>query len=285
MRQSRGPRKSETTTTSERWRAMRVRAAERVAERGRPDPAGRGLRLVAQGGEQPDEADASLADRAACAGSCVAEGERAEAVAAAGGEVADGDRHALGDVRLAAVGGAEAHRRGGVEHEPGDEHALGEVDAHVRLAGAGGDVPVDPADVVARDVRADQRELGAVAEERRAVVAGEHAPPSGAPIVTSSARSSRSGIGPGPGRAARARDGARSTLTPRSSPRGRAAAIGHGGEDALEDRVRGHLLRQRLVGEHEPVAERVERERVQVLERRRSRGRAGARARATTGRG
>ena len=85
------------------------------------------------------------------------------------------DRHALGEVGLPAVGGAEEHRRRRVEHEPGDEHPLGELDAHVRLAGPRGDRPVDHPDVVARHVPPDHRQLGAVPEQRRAVVAREEA--------------------------------------------------------------------------------------------------------------
>ena len=49
-----------------------------------------------------------------------------------------------------------------VEREPGDQHALGQFDADVRLAGPRGHVPVDPADVVAGQVRAHLRELAAV---------------------------------------------------------------------------------------------------------------------------
>ena len=157
----------------------RVGPAEGVAERGGADPARRKLRLLAERGQQTDEPDSSL-PYGEGARLLVAERERAEPVAPAGGDVADRDRDALRDIRLATVGGAEAHRRGRVEHEPRDEHPLGELDADVRLAGTGGHVPVDPADVVARDVRTDQRQLGSVAEERRAVVAGEqalHAPP------------------------------------------------------------------------------------------------------------
>src|SRR5581483_6460449 len=46
-------------------------------------------------------------------------------------------------------------------------------DAHVRFSGARGDVPLDLAHVVARHVRAHLRELRALAEDGRAVVAGE----------------------------------------------------------------------------------------------------------------
>ena len=60
-----------------------------------------------------------------------AEGQHAQAVAALRGEVADGDRDALGDVRLAAIGGAERHRRRDVEQQPGRQRALRDVDPDV----------------------------------------------------------------------------------------------------------------------------------------------------------
>src|SRR5262249_13231210 len=53
------------------------------------------------------------------------------------------------------------------------EHALRKLDANVRFARARGDVPVDATNVVARNVRTDLRELGAVAEQDGAVVPGE----------------------------------------------------------------------------------------------------------------
>ena len=108
-------------------------------------------------------------------GAGVAEGDGAETVAAPAREVADGDRDALGDVGLAPLGRAELHRGRRVEDEPRDEHALGEMDANVRLAGSGGHVPLDRADVVARKVGADLGELGPLAEEARPVVAGQQA--------------------------------------------------------------------------------------------------------------
>src|SRR5207237_9688461 len=100
----------------------------------------------------------------------VAEGDRAQAVAASRRQVADRDRDSLGDVGLAPLGGSEAHRRRRVEHEPGDQDALGEVDAYVRLAGPRGDVPVDLPDVVSRLVLPDLRKLRSLAEDRRPVV-------------------------------------------------------------------------------------------------------------------
>ena len=103
----------------------------------------------------------------------VAERDEAEPVAAAAREMAERERDAFRDVRLPALGGAERHRGRDVEREPRHEHALGEVDAHVRLAGPRGHVPLDPAHVVPGDVRPHLGELAAGAEDRRAVVAGE----------------------------------------------------------------------------------------------------------------
>ena len=104
-----------------------------------------------------------------------AERDHAEPVAAPRRHVADRQRHALGDVGLAPVGGAERHRGGDVEQQPGGHRALADVHAHVRLAHPRGHVPVDVAHVVARPVGADQRELGAAADLRREVLARHEA--------------------------------------------------------------------------------------------------------------
>ena len=98
-----------------------------------------------------------------------------EPVAALGGEVADGDRDALGDVGLAPQRGPERHRRRDVEHEPRGERPLRDVDADVRDRGAGRDVPVDPADVVAGLIRTDLRQLEPAAQVVGAELAGDEA--------------------------------------------------------------------------------------------------------------
>ena len=59
-------------------------------------------------------------------------------------------------------GRAEAHRRRDVDDEPGLEVAVGDLVADVGLAGAGRDVPVDAADVVARLVQPRLAGLAAV---------------------------------------------------------------------------------------------------------------------------
>ena len=133
-------------------------ARERLAERRR---AVLRLALGAQRAQQRRAGRRGPGAAAACTLCSPPNVSDAEPVAAPRGDVPDRERDALGDVRLAPVGGAELHRRRRVEHEPGDEHALGEVDADVRLAGPGGHVPVDPAHVVAGLVRPHLRQLGA----------------------------------------------------------------------------------------------------------------------------
>ena len=76
-----------------------------------------------------------------------------------------------GEVGLRARAGAEGLGAGDVdEEEDGEAALLGEA-LGLRGAGAGGDVPVDGADVVAGVVFADLLELEALAVERRAPVA------------------------------------------------------------------------------------------------------------------
>ena len=141
----------------------RERAGEAAAARGV---------LVAERLERVEERGAPL-PRAAQARGLGAERHEAEPVAAPRRGVADGERHPLGDVGLAPVGGAERHRRGRIQHEPRDEDALGELDAHVRPPGARGDVPLDPAHVVAGLVLPHLVQLAANPREGRAVVARE----------------------------------------------------------------------------------------------------------------
>ena len=145
-------------------------SVQRLREARRPGDAEGRLRV--QRRQQPDQPGAALPRRQRPVLSA-AERDDAEPVAAPRGDVADRDRDTFGHVRLAPVGRPEAHGRGRVEREPGHEHPLREVDPYVRLAGAGGDVPVHLAHVVADHVRPDLRELGALPEQRRAVVTGE----------------------------------------------------------------------------------------------------------------
>ena len=141
-----------------------------LAERRRAGALRRGP--VAQLGEQAEQPGAALA-RAQHARLRAAEGDHAEPVPAPRRHVADGQRDALGDVGLAPQRGAELHRGRDVEHQPRRHRALADVHADVRLAHPRGHVPVDVAHVVARLVGADQRQLGAGADLRRRVLAGD----------------------------------------------------------------------------------------------------------------
>ena len=157
-RQSRGPRKSEITATNARWRAIapvRPSAAPReVAPSRRAGP------VSVKGEQKPDQCCSALAGRDG-ARLAVAERQHAEPVAVAARDVAERERRALCDVRLASLGRSELHRHRRVEHDPADEHALGQLDADVRLPCPRGDVPVDVTDVVlAGDVRTYLGELG-----------------------------------------------------------------------------------------------------------------------------
>ena len=83
---------------------------------------------------------------------------------------------ASGEVALLAVGGAEVEAgASGRRSDPGLELAVGDGLADVGVLGAGGDVPVDAADVVAGLVGPGLAGLGAVAGDEAAVVALEHA--------------------------------------------------------------------------------------------------------------
>ena len=127
-----GPRKSETTATSARCRAAAADAAEGLA-RTRSSPA-LGLARSSRSAVSSPSRPARPCRGGSVCGLGVAERSRRRAGCRAASPRARRERGTLGDVRLAAVGRAEAHRRRRVEHEPGRHHPLGEVDAHVRHA-------------------------------------------------------------------------------------------------------------------------------------------------------
>ena len=280
-----GPRKSDTITTRPRWpRELRPRALSASPRRVAPAPSGGGL--GAQREQQAEQAAAALARAQRDAARAPPNGQHAEPVALPRRDVPDRERRALGDVGLAAVGGAEAHRGRGVEQQPGRERALRDVHAHVRLARARGDAPVDLAHVVAELVGPDLRELGAASR----------APARGArPDTRLSIRRANRQV-------ERPQDGRRASDPVRAAPacgRVAGAASSAASPDARERDVRGlhgldapgrgarrrRALRERLVGQHEAVAQHVVRERARRPRGARSRARAGARARARRGSG
>jgi hypothetical protein len=99
----------------------------------------------------------------------------AEAVAAAVGEEGEGGGRGHGQVALLLAGGAEVEAGAGVHDEPRLELAVGDRRADVGRVGAGGEVPVHVADVVARCVEAAVAGLGAAGGDEAAVVALEEA--------------------------------------------------------------------------------------------------------------
>ena len=130
--QSRSPRKSETITTRPRWRPTAAAPVSAAPSDVAPAPS---LDFAAQLGQQREQAEAALA-RAHDARVAGAEGEHAEPVAAPRRDVADGERDALGDVGLAAIGGAERHR-GGRRRAPARWSAPARRRARARAAPAG----------------------------------------------------------------------------------------------------------------------------------------------------
>ena len=256
-RQSIGPRKSETTTTSARWRA--TRSASSSASRKR---AGARRRQLAQQAERVQQRTPALA-RTLDDG-LGSERDRAEPVPAARRCVADRDRDPFGDVRLSPLAGPERHRRRRVEHEPRDEHALGELDPNVRFAGAGRDVPLDPANVVAGLVRTHLPQLAADAGERGAIVPGQQ-PVDAAPDRQLERTQRRGRERAWPRLCGRAN---RSERVVGHSDGVCAAEVDlrrrHRCEHLIENRVRRDLLGERAVGEHEAVPERVADERVEI---------------------
>ena len=218
-RQSSTPRKSETTATSARCRAIApVWRSASPSESRRPVALSGSSRSSA---EQADQADPALARRRRLR-LAVAERDDAQPVAASRGDAAERERDPLGDVRLAPVGSAELHRRRRVEDEPGHEHALRQMDANVRLAGTGGDVPVDAPDVVAGRVRPHLCELRADPHHRRAVVAGQQAVDAAADADVERAQQLL-GDRPGPGPGGGGRCVGRTAVTRLACGRGRSA--------------------------------------------------------------
>ena len=94
---------------------------------------------------------------------------------------------------------SEGHRRRCVEQHPGLHSALCDIDPDVRLTGAGGDVPVDHANVVSGHVGAHLGKLGTIAEGPRPVIAGQK-PVDPVRTTRFTLRSRAAGSGPGPGR-------------------------------------------------------------------------------------
>ncbi len=106
----------------------------------------------------------------------VVEHHRADAVARAE-DAPGGERRGLGRRhRLQRQPRSEEHREALVHHHERRPVLLLVVDARVRLAGAGGDAPVDRAHVVPRQIGAHLLEIEAAPAHARGVPAGQQAP-------------------------------------------------------------------------------------------------------------
>ncbi len=228
----------------------------------RGGPATLELRLAADGGQHPQQPGPALPrrDRHRLG---VAEGDQPEPVAVPGADVADGQGDPLGHVGLAPVGGAEAHRRRGVQDQPADQGPLGDLVADVDVAGPGGDVPVDPADVVARLVEADLGQLGPDADGAGAVVPGEHGlDPAAHDHVEGAQQRLRGRAGAGPvGGAGDAEGIVHAGCSLARSMRGGGMAF----RTAVSKAVGGDLFGQGLVGQDQAVAQDVAGEFLDVL--------------------
>ena len=159
----------------------------------------------------------------------------------------------------------------------------------MRHGGARARGGVDLADVVADLVGAQLRQLGADAGARPRGGRRAAARSSAARAAAPSRRAARAACGPGPWRAARRAAGCSAMLGSRpaaSSCQRRLVAhgrcVGHhdGGEDALEDVVGAHAVGERVVGQHEAVAQHVGREVAHVADDDVPRPRSSASARA-----
>ena len=103
------------------------------------------------------------------------EQHRTQPVAGVVREEPDRGGSSQGQVGLLAIGGAEVDAGGAVDDDPALELAVGDGGSDVGLLHARSDVPVDAADVVARDVGAGLTELGAMSGDEAQVVTVEQA--------------------------------------------------------------------------------------------------------------
>ena len=240
-RQSRRPRKSETTTASERCRQRTRASYDGGPDRGPPHALGLG---PAPDGEQ-DREQPHAPPRGRCKRVVRAGCGDADAVAAPRGEVAQRHGDALGHVPLAAVRRAEATdgETSRATHDVSARSATSTLTCTVCDRAVAS--PVDPATSspgshheAARARLHPERPSDA---QRRAAQGQEP------PIFRSSARSRASGSGPGPGTV-----GERSRMGRRRSCRTLHQVdlgAGIGLEDRIHDRVGANLGGERLVAE------------------------------------
>ena len=186
----------------------------------------------------------------------VVEEDRADAVAAAGEQAGERRRELAQHELLRPVDRAEPHRRRPVEQEPRGQLAILDVLPHERRVHPRRDVPVDVADVVARlvlaqveEVRPDPAEDRAVVPLQQAVEAADHLPLEAVEELAQASR--RRGCGRCPCVAR--------TVAPPCAMRSLSASSGSGTAARMRSMivVRRDAVGERLVGEHEPVAQDV----------------------------
>ena len=196
-----------------------------------------------------------------------AERDQPDAAGAANPEAAEHERHALGHIGLQSLRRPERHRRRHVEHDPGRQRALGHVHPDVRLAGARRCRRVDVAHVVADLVRAQLRELGPDADACGPAVTGQRPrdEPGDRDVERLDQRlDDRTRALSGGGRFEH--DFGHEALTVRGfMGQARGAGLGNGRQHPLEQLVGRDAFAERVVGEHEPVAQHVGREVADVV--------------------
>ena len=210
------------------------------------------------------------------------EGHQRDPPGAANRQPRQHERHALGHVGLEPVRGAEGHRGRHVEHDPRGERPLGHVETHVWLAGAGSRRRVEVANVIAGLVGAQLGKLHPRADAGRAAVARQSAGGVGGRRPDRALRPASAGIGPGPCRAAGV---ASDCIGSRRRPQAEVVAGGlrHRDDHPFHDLVGADALRERVVGEHEPVAQHIDGEVSHVVAVERGRAPAAVPVRAPTG--
>ena len=183
----------------------------------------------------------------------------ADAAGAPHGEASEHEGDALGDVGLEPDRGPERHRRRDVEQRSTSSACAPE--RAVRTCGCTGARRrggVEVADVVARLVGPQLRELRAPADAGGAAVTGQASAATRRTSSTSIASTSARGIGAGPWRPAAAGRRAAATIT-RRAPRARwpGLRLGDRDEQPLDHRVGRQPVAERLIGEHDAVAQHV----------------------------
>ncbi len=246
-----GSSRSDTTIRSpgRRWRRPRAVSASAESEPGRPVPR-RGRRPQHPVGRDPtgqrpgpgQPVAVSVATPSRLPGASVSSPTAPPTVA--------------GQVGLLGRRGAERHARRLVEQQPGVELVLGPGQPHVRLPGPGGDVPVDPAYVVARLVAGQLLGLADPGPSRSPAWSPCSSPSSRRCTVRSRPAEAvqRTAGGASDGSPLGALDGPHAAGPRRPAP---PAAAAPWPGSVCHDRARVDALGDGVEGQHQPVGEHV----------------------------